>query len=280
MHVSASRFKRLKVLQIDELTGLTRLNIDEGALPWLKQLQAYYGTKILGINNLLNLVDSRVLIERDHLLVPIQMPYPNSPIHSPWDCAWIRGRNGTSGLRFYREEGKPGPSFYSGWLLGMYTCMFRSLLRCDFDQCLLIHGQCCPSRFHHVSFWVKHSDQAPDKAHSSRPHGEAHNSRSTWGTYSTRRDYPIIRMVAAIFLAILRMGDLLIQKAVFLKGMQCFPQEAMQGNTTKEIKDDGWFYCRIGELRNMVQSCGITVTGLGRSRGTSVSVLESVSGDT
>lgn len=81
----------------------------------------------------------------------------------------------------------------------------------------------------------------PDKAHSSRPHGEAHNSRSTWGTYSTRRDYPIIRMVAAIFLAILRMGDLLIQKAVFLKGMQCFPQEAMQGNTTKEIKDDGWF---------------------------------------
>ena len=88
MHVSASRFVRLKVLQIDELTGLTRLKIDEGALPWLKQLQAYYGTKILGINNLLNLVDSRVLIERDHLLVPIQMPYPNSPIHFPWDCAW------------------------------------------------------------------------------------------------------------------------------------------------------------------------------------------------
>ncbi|KAL6346503.1 hypothetical protein AAG906_000121 [Vitis piasezkii] len=203
MHVSASRFKRLKVLQIDELTGLTRLNIDEGALPWLKQLQAYYGTKILGINNLLNLVDSRVLIERDHLL--------------------DKGRNGTSGLRFYREEGKPGPSFYSGWLLGMYTCMFP-----------MVTFQCCPSRFHHVSFWVKHSDQAPDKAHSSRPHGEAHNSRSTWGTYSTRRDYPIIRMVAAIFLAILRMGDLLIQKAVFLKGCSAFRKKQCKATQPRD----------------------------------------------
>ncbi|KAL6313130.1 hypothetical protein AAG906_019602 [Vitis piasezkii] len=239
MHVSASRFVRLKVLQIDELTGLTRLNIDKGALPWLKQLQAYYGTKILGINNLLNLVDSRVLIERDHLLVPIQMPYPNSPIHFPWD-SW---------------------TFLLLWVVvgDVYMHVSIPLLRCDFDQAsLLIHGQCCPSRFHHVSFWVKHSDQAPDKAHSSRPHGEADNSRSTWGTYSTRRDYPIIRMVAAIFLAILRMGDLLIQKAVFLKGMQCFPQEAMQGNTTKEIKDDGWFYCRIGSFRNMVQYRSLT----------------------
>ncbi|RVW93279.1 hypothetical protein CK203_022231 [Vitis vinifera] len=255
MHVSASWFVRLKVLQIDELTGLTRLNIDEGALPWLKQLQAYYGTKILGINNLLNLVDSRVLIERDHLLVPIQMPYPNSPIHFPWDCAWIRGRNGTSGLRFYREEGKPGPSFYSGWCWDVYMHVSVPLLRCDFDQAsLLIHGQdgylpVLPFAFSTTFLSGSNTlTRPPDKAHSSRPHGEAHNSRSTWGTYSTRRDYPIIRMVAAIFLAILRMGDLLIQKAVFLKGMQCFRKKQCKATQPKRSKMMDGFYCRIGEL--------------------------------
>ncbi|KAL6313094.1 hypothetical protein AAG906_021153 [Vitis piasezkii] len=260
MHVSASRFKRLKVLQIDELTGLTRLNIDEGALPWLKQLQAYYGTKILGINNLLNLVDSRVLIERDHLLVPIQMPYPNSPIHSPWD-SW---------------------TFLLLWVVvgDVYMHVSVPLLRCDFDQAsLLIHGQCCPSRFHHVSFWVKHSDQAPDKAHSSRPHGEAHNSRSTWGTYSTRRDYPIIRMVAAIFLAILRMGDLLIQKAVFLKGCSAFRKKQCKATQPKRSKMMGGFIVGLGASITWFKVV-VSVTDLKIPRHIGLGILESVSGDT
>ncbi|RVW13188.1 hypothetical protein CK203_097757 [Vitis vinifera] len=41
------------------------------------------------------------------------------------------------------------------------------------------------------------------------------------------------------------------QKTVFLKGMQCFLQDAMQGNTTKEIKSDGWFLMQdLGHRQN------------------------------
>ena len=44
---------------------------------------------------------------------------------------------------------------------------------------------------------------------------------------------------------------LLAKKTVFLKGMQCFLQDAMQGNTTKEIKSDGWLLMQdLGHRQN------------------------------
>ncbi|CBI37927.3 unnamed protein product, partial [Vitis vinifera] len=41
MHVSANGFPQLKVLQLLELQGLTKLNIGQGAMPWLMQLQIH-----------------------------------------------------------------------------------------------------------------------------------------------------------------------------------------------------------------------------------------------
>ncbi|RVW13178.1 Disease resistance RPP8-like protein 3 [Vitis vinifera] len=48
MHVSANGFPQLKVLQLLELQGLTKLNIGQGAMPWLMQLQIHVYL-ILGI---------------------------------------------------------------------------------------------------------------------------------------------------------------------------------------------------------------------------------------
>ena len=60
MHVSANGFPQLKVLQLLELQGLTKLNIGQGAMPWLMQLQIHGKVNILGLNGLLNLVELNI----------------------------------------------------------------------------------------------------------------------------------------------------------------------------------------------------------------------------
>ena len=61
MQVSANGFPQLKILQLSELKELTKLNIGQGALPWLMQLQIRDKVKILGFNGLLNLVELNIM---------------------------------------------------------------------------------------------------------------------------------------------------------------------------------------------------------------------------
>ena len=61
MQVSANGFPQLKVLQLSELQGLTELNIGEGAMPWLKQLQIHKRVNILGFIGLLKLVELNII---------------------------------------------------------------------------------------------------------------------------------------------------------------------------------------------------------------------------
>ena len=61
MCVSVNGFPRLKVLQLLGLSGLVKLNIEEGGMPRLMQLQFRDVTKIFGLNELLNLVEVKIL---------------------------------------------------------------------------------------------------------------------------------------------------------------------------------------------------------------------------
>ena len=61
MQVFANGFPQLKVLQLSELKGLTELNIGQGAMPWLMQLQIHRRVNIVGFNGLLNLVGLNIM---------------------------------------------------------------------------------------------------------------------------------------------------------------------------------------------------------------------------
>ena len=62
MHVFANGFPQLKVLQLIELREWNKLNIEKGAMPWLMQLQFCFTTKFLGLDELLNLVEVKIVV--------------------------------------------------------------------------------------------------------------------------------------------------------------------------------------------------------------------------
>ena len=61
MQVSTNGFPRLKVLQLSKLEGLLKLNIGQGTIPWLMQLQIHKRVNILGFNGLLNLLELNIM---------------------------------------------------------------------------------------------------------------------------------------------------------------------------------------------------------------------------
>ena len=63
MKVSANGFPQLKVLQLSELTRLTKLNIGQNAMSWLMQLEIHQRVKILRFSGLLNLVDLNIIFD-------------------------------------------------------------------------------------------------------------------------------------------------------------------------------------------------------------------------
>ena len=95
MHVSANGFPQLKVLQLFELSKVIKLNIENGAIPWLMQLHCHNSTRISGVDKLLNLVEVKIVNDPHD---PISSffgrgsKFPISPLFGAhrlyWDCSW------------------------------------------------------------------------------------------------------------------------------------------------------------------------------------------------
>ena len=62
MQVLANGFSRLKVLQLLKLKRLTKLNIGQGVMSWLTQLQILSKVQISGFKGLLNLLELNFMI--------------------------------------------------------------------------------------------------------------------------------------------------------------------------------------------------------------------------
>ena len=92
MHVSANGFPQLKVLQLFELSKVIKLNIENGAIPWLMQLHCQFSTRISGVDKLSNLVEVKIVIDS---MIPSFSPfarflstYRSRKYHLYWDHSW------------------------------------------------------------------------------------------------------------------------------------------------------------------------------------------------
>ncbi|XP_034681423.1 putative disease resistance protein At1g50180 isoform X2 [Vitis riparia] len=99
MNVSANGFPQLKVLQLSELQGLTKLNIGQGAMPWLMQLHIHKRVNIVGFNGLLNLVELNIM---DEMAFEVKLFFSEHRFRH-----WHRTRTFIDGEHgFFREKGE------------------------------------------------------------------------------------------------------------------------------------------------------------------------------
>ncbi|KAL6346672.1 hypothetical protein AAG906_000290 [Vitis piasezkii] len=228
MHVSANGFPQLKVLQLSGLQGLTKLNIGQGAMPWLMQLQINGKVNILGLNGLLNLVEINITGEALPNRSLMKLLWSNSvphPGHSTRLCI-----NYETGLQICREKGKP-----------------RSLeFTFTVDDCW---GTCVATG---------------QTAESSR---QAVEKLATFLGYRGAREQ-IRMVESVVFFAAERLGDFLIQNAVSFEGvhqqvvrlqaelmrMQCILNDA----DTRQEDNAGVHKC-VYEIQNAASDAEDTV---------------------